>query len=399
MTSDAGAAAERRAAARRGCTRWLLGHGDATPGSWLQEVVDAATEPGLDRYGDGGEVEVLEREVAELLGKEAAAFMPSGVMAQQAALRSWVERSCTDAVAVHGLSHLVLHELDALSELHHLRVQHLTRDPRPATVADLDDIAGPLAAVSIELPLRDAGYLLPTWDELIAFSSRARERGVPVHLDGARLWESQPFYGRPHAEIAALADSVYVSFYKGLGGMAGAALAGPADLVAQARRWRLRHGGTLFTLLPYAVAARDGLAKRLPRMAAYVDRARELAVGLDALDGVRVLPQPPHTNAFRIFVDLPADRLEEATVGMMETDRVALAFWWRQAEVPGWAMTELNVGDATLDWDVKEQLAALSALFGNALTRPDTPSPQRARLTDRPDRIAPRQSTLPNAVG
>jgi threonine aldolase len=367
MTSD-GAAAERRAAARRGCTRWLLGHGDTTPQAWLQEVVDAAAEPDLDRYGGGGEVEVLEREVAELLGKEAAVFMPSGVMAQQAALRSWVERSTTDAVAVHGLSHLVLHELDALSELHRLRVQHLTHEPRPATVADLDDVAGPLAAVSIELPLRDAGYLLPTWDELIAFTNRARERAVAVHFDGARLWESQPFYGRPHAEIAALADSVYVSFYKGLGGMAGAALAGPADLVAQAQRWRLRHGGTLFTLLPYAVAARDGLAKRLPRMAAYVDRAHELAVGLAALDDVRVLPLPPHTNGFRVFVDLPADRLEEATVGMMETDKVALAFRWRRAEVPGWAMTEFNVGDATLDWDVKEQLDAVSALFANART-------------------------------
>ena len=366
MTTTAGAGPDRRAAARRGCTRWLVGHGDISPVAWLQEIVEAATEPDLDRYGGGGEVEVLEREVAELLGKEAAVFMPSGVMAQQAALRSWVERSCTDAVAVHGLSHFVLHELDALSELHHLRVQHLTHDPRPATVEDLDDVAGPLAAVSIELPLRDAGYLLPTWDELVAFSSSAHERGVPVHLDGARLWESQPFYDRPHAEIAALADSVYVSFYKGLGAMAGAALAGPADLVAQARRWRLRHGGTMFTLLPYAVAARDGLAKRLPRMGSYVARARELAVGLDALDGVRVLPQPPHTNAFRVFVDLAADRLEEATLRTMETDQVALSYWWRRAEVPGWSMTEINVGDATLGWDVEEQLAAMSALFANA---------------------------------
>ena len=366
MTTTAGAGPDRRAAARRGCTRWLVGHGDVSPVDWLAEVVGAATEPDLDRYGGGGEVEVLESEVAELLGKEAAVFMPSGVMAQQAALRSWAERSCTDAVAVHGLSHFVLHELDALSELHHLRVQHLTHDARPATIEDLDDIAGPLAAVSIELPLRDAGYLLPTWDELVAFSSRAHQRGVPVHLDGARLWESQPFYDRPYAEIAALADSVYVSFYKGLGAMAGAALAGPADLVAQARRWRLRHGGTMFTLLPYAVAARDGLAKRLPRMGSYVVRARELAVGLDRLEGVRVLPQPPHTNAFRVFVDLAVDRLEEATVRTMETDQVALAYWWRGAEVPGWAMTEINVGDATLGWDVEEQLAAMSALFASA---------------------------------
>lgn len=348
-----------------------MGHGDITPTAWLAELVDAATEPDLDRYGAGGEVEALEREVAELLGTESAVFMPSGVMAQQAALRSWVERASTDAVAVHGLSHFVLHERDALAQLHHLRVQHLTGEPRPATVADLDELAGPLAAVSLELPLRDAGYLLPTWEELVAFTGRARERGVPVHLDGARLWESQPFYDRPHAEIAALFDSVYVSFYKGLGGVAGAALAGSHDLVAQARRWQARHGGTLFSMLPYAVAARDGLRQRLPRMASYGARARELAAALDVLDGVRVHPAPPHTNAFRVFVDVPVERLDEATLRLMETDRVALALWWRPAEVPGWAMTELHVGDATLAWDLEDQVAAMDGLLGAARPLPE----------------------------
>ena len=366
---------DRGAEARRRCTRWLVGHGDITPTAWLAELVDAATEPDLDRYGTGGEVEALEREVAQLLGTESAVFMPSGVMAQQAALRSWVERSSTDAVAVHGLSHFVLHERDALSQLHHLRVQHLTQEPRPATVADLDDLAGPLAAVSVELPLRDAGFLLPTWDELVAFTNRARERGVPLHLDGARLWESQPFYDRPHAEIAALFDSVYVSFYKGLGGVAGAALAGSHDLVAQARRWQARHGGTLFSMLPYAVGARDGLRRRLPRMAAYGARAQELAAGLDSLDGVRVHPNPPHTNAFRVFADLSVELLDEATLRMMETDQVALPSWWRPAEVPGWAMTELYVGDATLAWDLEDQLAAMGDLFSLARRLPEQPAP------------------------
>ncbi len=364
--TDEPSSPDRRAQARRGCTRWLVGHGDITPTAWLTELADAATEADLDRYGSGGEVAALEREVADLLGTESAVFMPSGVMAQQAALRSWVERSSTDAVAVHGLSHFVLHERDALSQLHHLRVQHLTDEPRPATVADLDDLAGPLAAVSLELPLRDAGYLLPSWEELVAFTGRARERGVPAHLDGARLWESQPFYDRPHAEIAALFDSVYVSFYKGLGGVAGAALAGSHDLVAQARRWQARHGGTLFSMLPYAVGAREGLRRRLPLMASYRARAVELAAGLDALDGVRVHPNPTHTNAFRVFVDLPVEVLDEVTLRMMEAEQVAMAFWWRPAEVPGWSMTELNVGDATLAWELEDQLAAMRALLGAA---------------------------------
>lgn len=360
------AATRRREAARRGCTRWLSGHGDVAPAEWLRRTAAAATDLGVDTYGEGGEAEALESEVRDLLGAEAAVFMPSGIMAQQAALRSWAERSVTDAVAVHGLSHFVLHELDALSELHRLRVQILTREPRPATVADLDAVPGPLAAVSVELPLRDAGYLLPTWDELVAFSEAVRARGVPLHLDGARLWESQPFFDRPLAEIAALADSVYVSFYKGLGGLAGSVLAGPADLVAQARRWQRRHGGTLVTLLPFAVSARRALADRLPLMPAYLARARELAEALDGLDGVRVLPQPPHTNGFRLFVEAPAEALEEAMVHVMETDRVALPQRWRHADVPGWAMTEAVVGDATLAWPVAEQVDAVRGLLALA---------------------------------
>ena len=104
--------------------------------------------------------------------------------------------------------------------------------------------------MAIELPLREAGYLLPPWDELVGLVEAAQARGIPVHLDGARLWESQPFYDRPLAEIAALGDTVYVSFYKGLGGIAGAALVGPADVIAEARHWQHRHGGTLVSVYP-----------------------------------------------------------------------------------------------------------------------------------------------------
>jgi threonine aldolase len=294
--------------------------------------------------------------------------MPSGIMAQQAALRAWADRASTDAIAVHGLSHLVVHELDALPELHGLRLQRLTNEPRQPTVEDLDALAGPLAALTLELPLRDAGYVLPTWDELVALSEACRQRGVPLHLDGARLWESAEHLGHSYAEIAGLADSVYVSFYKGLGGMAGAALVGAADLVAEARRWQRRHGGNLFVLLPYAVAARDGLQRRLPLMGDYVARARELAAGLASLDGVRVLPEPPHTNAFRLFVDVGAASVREASLRVAEERHVSLVFGWEAADVPGWSLTEVTAGDATLAWPVSEQVEAIADMLALART-------------------------------
>ena len=110
-------------------------------------------------------------------------------------------------------------------------------------------------------------------------------------MDGARLWECGPFYGRPLSEIAALFDTVYVSFYKGLGGVAGGMLLGDEDVIAEAREWRHRHGGTLFNLWPYAAAALAGLRLRLPRMAANVAHARAIAAALDEIDGVRGGPR------------------------------------------------------------------------------------------------------------
>ncbi len=165
--------------------------------------------------------------------------------------------------------HLELHEDKAYQRLHGLIGRTLGDGRGLLTLADLQAVHEPLAALLIELPQREIGGRLPAWDDLVAQVAYVRDRGVAAHLDGARLWESGPFYGRPLADIAGLFDSVYVSFYKGLGGLAGSMLLGDDDLVAEARAWRRRHGGTLYGLWPNAAAALVGLRLRLPRMAAY----------------------------------------------------------------------------------------------------------------------------------
>jgi threonine aldolase len=364
-TPDEAAAAQRRSAALAGCTRWLSGHGDITPADWLKQAAASVQTDRRDTYGEGGEVEALEAEVKELLGKPAAVFMPSGIMAQQAALRSWCDRIGFDAVSVHALSHIVADELNALNELHGVRMQVLTTEPRPSTVDDLNDIAEPLAAVCVELPLRNAGFLLPEWDDLVALSTAVRARGAAMHVDGARIWESQPYYDRRLAEIATLADTIYVSFYKGLGGMAGAVLAGPEDVIAQARRWQRRHGGQVFSLLPYAALARHGLRTYLPHMGEYHARAKELAIAFGELDGVRILPAPPQTNSFRIFADVPHTALKEAWLRCMEAEHIATPFW-HPTDVPGWSYAEVAVGAATLAWPVAEQVATVGRVLDAA---------------------------------
>lgn len=357
---------ERARRAQVGVTRSLQGRMPLTPEQQLRDLADVVAAhdelAAWDRYGERGAVARLEQEIAALLGKPAAAFFPSGVMAQQAMLRVWCDEQGSSRVALPELSHLLHHEQDGPRLLHGFEFELLTVGAKVPQVGDLDSVRGHLGAVLLELPLRDAGYLLPTWEELVAFAEACEAREVPLHLDGARLWESAPHLGHTPAEVAALADSVYVSFYKGLGGLAGAALAGPEDQIAQAQVWRSRMGGTLFSLMPYAVAALRGLEVELPRMAEFHHRARKLASRLEAR-GIRVHPSPPHTNAFRILVEQDPDVVGERMVAVMEQEHLAVTALWNHADVPGWAWTEFTVGSATMEWDVDEVVERLAGIL------------------------------------
>lgn len=354
-------------AALPNATRWLPGSGLRSPSEAMREAAEEAQQlddpAEWDRYATRGPVSALEARVAALLGKPAAAMFPSGIMAQQSVLRVWTERQACTRIAIPALSHLLAYELDGPQLLNGFQYERLTTGSAVPTLADLEAIPGRLGAALLELPLRDAGYLLPTWEQLSEFSAAARQRGVPVHFDGARLWESQPHLGHSLSEIAALADSVYVSFYKGLGGFAGAVVAGHDDVVDEARRWRTRHGGTLFSMLPYALSGLRGLRLLLPRMGEFHRRAVELAAALDSR-GVRVFPQPPHTNAYRVSFDQPADAVNERILTALERDRVALLQPVQPGEMPGTSWTELTVGAATMEWDVDEAAAALAGLRG-----------------------------------
>nr|WP_238352685.1 beta-eliminating lyase-related protein [Kribbella solani] len=345
------------------CDRWLSGRRVSVPDQ-LRQLAEVATDDQTDMYGSGGEVAALEQEVAQLLGKPAAVFMPTGIMAQQAVLRVYADRAATNRVAVHGLAHLLVHELNALEEVHHLRIERMTSEPRQPRPDELAAVPGKLAAVTLELPLRDAGYLLPTWDELVVFSESCAARGVPLHLDGARLWESTPYLEHSLAEIAALASTVYVSFYKVLGGISGAALAGPEDVIAEVRRWQRRLGGNLFSLFPYAVSAREGLRTVLPRMDDLYQRAVEVAMALQS-EGFRVFPEPPQTNSFRLYAPRAVDSIERASIERMERTHEALSYSWQPADVPGWSWVEFVTTPNTLDWQVDE----IAKAFGELLTR------------------------------
>jgi threonine aldolase len=357
---------QRRLAAMRDCDRMLSGIRPKTMRERLADIEaggDLDAQP--DFYGDGP-VTALEQRVAELLGAEAAVFFPTGTMAQQVALRYGADRSGNPTVALHPLGHQEMHEQHAYSHLSRLRSTWATAEPRNPTAGEVTALGEPVSTVVIELPLRDAGFVLPTWDELVAVSAAAREIGARVHFDGARIWDSTPHLGHSLSEIAGLADSTYVSFYKSLGGLSGAALAGTTELAAYARLWRHRYGGALFQQWPAVLTALAGLDRALPRVPEYVRHARTVAAALAALPGARVCPEPPHTHQFRLWLPGPAQALNDAALAMAEEEKVWFAAGWHDTDVPGIAMTEITVAAPALDWTAEDVAEAGERLLGRA---------------------------------
>jgi threonine aldolase len=355
---------QRRLAAMRGCDRILSGSRPATMRERLADIEAGGDLDALPDFYDGGPVTALEERVAGLLGTEAAVFFPTGTMAQQVALRYGADRTGVSTVALHPLGHQELHERHAYSWLSGLRGVWPTTEPRNPTAEEISALAEPVGTVVLELPLRDAGFVLPTWEELTAAAAAVPDVGARLHLDGARIWESVPYLRHSPAEIADLADSVYVSFYKSLNGIGGAALAGSRRLAAYARVWRHRHGGQVFQQWPTALAALAGLDRELPRLPEYVRHARTVAAALAALPGARVFPRPPHTHQFRLWLPHPARALDDAALALAEEQKVWFAGGWRDTEIPGMAMTEITVAGPALEWAAEDVTEAGERLLG-----------------------------------
>lgn len=352
---------------RLSCSQWLSGHRPArTAREALARLADSPDlDAPLDVYGEGALIDELECEIAALLGKERAVFLHKGMAAQAAALRAWTAGQAEAVVGLHRKSHLELDEALAYERLLGLRGLRLGEGDRPFSRDELEQEIEVPSVLMVELPLRRAGFRLPSWQALCDLSAWAREHEVPLHFDGARLWEAAAFYQRPLCEIAALADSVYVSFYKGLGGLAGCALAGSSAFLARARPWITRMAGDVYTLFPYVLAARQGLRRHLPRMAHYRERALGLAASLAQIEGVRVAPEPPQISSFQVHLPGNPESLQHALDDVARRHAFWLASRCVASSVDGMGMIEVVVGDAAEDWQdarVAELLREVIAL-------------------------------------
>lgn len=297
-----------------------------------------------DNYGTGKLIEDFQQKMAKYLGKETAVFFPSGTMAQQIALRIWCDHKGLKKVAYHPLSHLEIHEEDGLRELHGIESVLLADQNRVVELADVLNMTENVACILLELPQREIGGQLPEYKDLEAISAYCREKGIKLHLDGARLFEILPYYQKSAEEICGLFDSVYVSFYKGIGGIAGAILAGDSAFTEESKVWKRRHGGDLISLYPYILSSDHFFEQRVNQMERYYEEATELARFYNQCPAIETKPAVPVSNMFHVHIQLPAEKVVPIMASIYQETGVGLTHYLREIDETS-CYYEVSIGD------------------------------------------------------
>lgn len=316
----------------------------------------------VDRYGEGKFLNEFEKQLADELGMEAAVFLPSGVMAQLVAVQVWADDRKLNRFACHETCHLIRHEEDAYKELLSLEAVLIGAEDRVPGVSDLEILTTrPVSSLVYELPMRHLGGDLPDWRSWSEIKNFCSEKQIRLHIDGARLFETEPFYGQLAREIVAGADSVFLSFYKGFASTSGSMLLGSKTFVEQARVWIRRFGGNLFQLYMLAIPARMNFENRRDSFGPLAEKAQNIGAALHRELGFAVQPLPVKTNMFHVL--LPGDPQNlTAKIKAARSPAFNLSAW-PDYSPPGYCRCEFTVGEATLRCSVRELLEDFSKLL------------------------------------
>jgi threonine aldolase len=256
-------------------------------------IADAAV--GDDVYGEDPTVNRLQALAAERLGMPAAIFVPSGTMANQAALRALTQAG--DVVLAGAGCHLLRYESGAAAALSGVQIQIIgsggffSADDVLAALPPHDHHYAPVTGVALENTHNSSGGRIFPFETQTAIVAAARQRGLRLHLDGARLWNAVVGSGIPASRWVAGFDSVSFCLSKGLGAPAGSLVCGSAELIDRVHRIRKMLGGGMRQAGILAAAGLYALEHHIDRLADDHRHARRLADGLIAL-GLRVDPAP-----------------------------------------------------------------------------------------------------------
>lgn len=321
----------------------------------------AAAEVGDDQLGDDPTVRRLEESVAELLGKERALFFPTGIMANQTAIVLH-GRPGTEAV-IEADGHILQWEEAGAAAWAGVQLRPvatpdgiLTADHVRAGIRPPGNRYQPRTSlICVENTHNGAGGKILPLETLRAIRDVADQHGLPVHMDGARLWNAAVASGTDLADFAATVDTVMVTLSKGLGCPVGSILAGHAGAMDEAWRIRRRMGGAMRQSGILAAAGLHALDHHIDRLDDDHRRARRLADGAAALPGVAAVP--PDTNI--VMLDLASDAPDAPTIAarLAQHNVLLIPFATRRIR----AVTHMDVDDDGIEIALGAIEAALNA--------------------------------------
>lgn len=308
----------------------------------------AHAEVGDDVFGEDPTVLALENMTAELLGTEAAIYMPSGTMSNQVAVRCHTEHG--DEIVLDHDTHIHYYEAGAPAALSGVSARLIDGARGIFSGADLEAV---LRAGNVHFPVtklvvventhnRGGGSVWPL-DRIDDVAKVARSHGLGMHLDGARLWHAAAATGIPEREYVRRFDSVSVCFSKGLGAPVGSALAGTSAFVARARRFRKQFGGGMRQAGIIAAGALYALKNHRARLVEDHAKARRFAERIAGLPGIGIDIATVETN---IVVFRSTARPAAELVRMLREEGLAV-----NATSPETvrAVAHLDVSDADMD--------------------------------------------------
>jgi threonine aldolase len=283
----------------------------------LMREAMARAEVGDDVFGDDPTVKELEAETAALLGKESALFTPSGTMANQLAIRGHTEPG--DEILVEANAHVYYYESGGPAALSGVMCRCLNGRRGVFGGAEIEAALRPpdqhfarTRLVCVENTHNRGGGKIWPLERIQEVAATARQHGLLLHLDGARLWNASVAAGIPERDYAAHFDTVSVCFSKGLGAPIGSALAGPRSFIERARRFRKMFGGGMRQAGIIAAGALFAVRNHRARLAEDHANAKALASGLAGVEGLETNPEEVDTNMVLIRArSLPAQQLAQ----------------------------------------------------------------------------------------
>ena len=294
----------------------------------------ATAEVGDDVYGEDPTVNFLQERAAEIFGKEAALFVPSGCMGNQIAVK--VHTRPGDEVIIEDRGHVYQHEMGAAGVISGVLVRPIRSEDRTGhlTWNEIETAlrvgegydSSQTGLICIENSHNMAGGTVMTAEHCRELCARAHDFGLPVHLDGARVFNAAVALETSVAELTRDCDSVMFCLSKGLGAPVGSMLVGSNDFIAEARSWRKRLGGGMRQAGILAAAGLIALEESPERLHEDHTNARRLAEGLAEIPGIAIDPESVVTNIVILDVSATSKTPQEICDGLAEKD--VYAFGW-----------------------------------------------------------------------